>query len=229
VSDQRPLEASVAEVDEPRPRPERSAAERASDHAAIAASIDELLPTLITKLGATGLAELELREDGLRVRLRRPPEGAATHDRRTGDRPSRERSRAQAPGGPAGHAPGLAAVGPGRDGHDGREAGAGHREDRAGEPRHADGRTGDEGRVVATSPAVGVYQPRPEARAGTRVHAGDRLGTVDMLGIPQEVVAPADGLVGASLVDPGDAVEYGQELVVIEFASAAVATATRDD
>jgi pyruvate/2-oxoglutarate dehydrogenase complex dihydrolipoamide acyltransferase (E2) component len=40
-----------------------------------------------------------------------------------------------------------------------------------------------------------------------------------MLGVPQEVVAPSDGLVGASLVEPGDAVEYGQDLVVIEFAS----------
>jgi biotin carboxyl carrier protein len=46
---------------------------------------------------------------------------------------------------------------------------------------------------------------------------------VDMLGIPQEVVAPADGLVGASLVEPGDAVEYGQDLILIEFASAAPA------
>ncbi len=41
-----------------------------------------------------------------------------------------------------------------------------------------------------------------------------------MLGVPQEVVAPADGVVGASLVEPGDAVEYGQDLIVIEFASA---------
>jgi pyruvate/2-oxoglutarate dehydrogenase complex dihydrolipoamide acyltransferase (E2) component len=37
-----------------------------------------------------------------------------------------------------------------------------------------------------------------------------------MLGIGQEVVAPVDGIVGASLVDAGDAVEYGQELLVIE-------------
>jgi pyruvate/2-oxoglutarate dehydrogenase complex dihydrolipoamide acyltransferase (E2) component len=37
-----------------------------------------------------------------------------------------------------------------------------------------------------------------------------------MLGIPQEVVAPIDGIVGASLVEPGQAVEYGQELVIIE-------------
>ena len=229
MSDQRPLETSVAEATETRPRPERSAAERATDHAAIAASIDELLPTLITKLGATGLAELELREDGLRVRLRRPADGPVNHDRRAGDRPARDRSRpGQGAGTTGGHGPVLAAVGPGRDGRDGRDPG-GHRDDRSGESRQPDGRAADEGRVVATSPAVGIYQPRPEARAGPRVHAGDRLGSVDMLGIPQEVVAPADGLIGASLVDPGDAVEYGQELVVIEFASAALAAATRDD
>jgi biotin carboxyl carrier protein len=73
---------------------------------------------------------------------------------------------------------------------------------------------------VATSPAVGVYQPRTDARPGTRVRAGDRLGVVDMLGVAQDVVAPVDGLVGASLAEPGQAVEYGQELVVIELAEA---------
>ena len=39
-----------------------------------------------------------------------------------------------------------------------------------------------------------------------------------MLGIPQEVLAPADGILGASLVEAGQAVEYGQELIVIELA-----------
>ena len=75
----------------------------------------------------------------------------------------------------------------------------------------------DSRRVVATSPAVGIYQPRPEARSGTPIRAGDRLGAVDVLGVQQEVVAPVDGVVGSSLVEPGDAVEYGQELVVIEL------------
>jgi biotin carboxyl carrier protein len=42
-----------------------------------------------------------------------------------------------------------------------------------------------------------------------------------MLGVPQEVVAPSDGVVGASLVEAGDAVEYGQDLILIEFASPA--------
>mgnify|MGYP000238690566 CR=1 FL=1 len=75
--------------------------------------------------------------------------------------------------------------------------------------------------AIATSPAVGVFQPRPEARAGTRVRAGDRLGAVEMLGVPQDVVAPAAGIVGATLVESGQAVEYGQELVVIELAARA--------
>jgi len=38
-----------------------------------------------------------------------------------------------------------------------------------------------------------------------------------MLGVPQEVVAPTDGIVGATLVESGQAVEYGQELIRIEL------------
>ncbi len=79
----------------------------------------------------------------------------------------------------------------------------------------------DPHRVVATSPAVGVFQPRVDVKPGSRVRNGDRLGAVDMLGIPQEVVAPADGILGASLVEAGQAVEYGQELIVIELAGRA--------
>jgi biotin carboxyl carrier protein len=216
VPDQLSLEKRVVETVAQEPV-ERSAAARAADHAAIAGSIDGLLPALIAKLGATGLAELEIREDALRVRLRRPPEGAVPHDRRVGDRSGRgDRSRgttstAATVGVAHGslHTPGLTPVGPGRDGREGRTGGDGRDQARADQPQ-----------AVATSPAVGIYHPRAEARAGNRVRAGDRLGNVDMLGVPQEVVAPTDGLIGASLVEPGDAVEYGQELVVIEFAGA---------
>jgi biotin carboxyl carrier protein len=219
LTDQSPLETQVVEAIGGQVPAERSTAAKAADHAAIAGSIDELLPALIAKLGATGLAELEIREDGLRVRLRRPPDGAVSHDRRAGDRTGRVGSRGAATGGPhapgmphttAVHTPALTPVGPGREVRDGRESRSG-----GGEGREAP--RSSQVRAVATSPAVGIYHPRTEARAGTRVRAGDRLGTVDMLGVPQEVVAPTDGLVGASLVDPGDAVEYGQELVVIEF------------
>jgi biotin carboxyl carrier protein len=79
--------------------------------------------------------------------------------------------------------------------------------------------------AIAPSPAVGIYRPRSDARTGRRVRAGDVLGSVDMLGILQEVIAPADGVVGASLAAAGDAVEYGQPLVRIEFAPTADPTA----
>jgi biotin carboxyl carrier protein len=201
-------------------RPERSAAERSADHAAIDRLAGELLPALIAKLGATALGELEVREGAWRVRLRRSGDGVsggAPRERRPGDR---ERAARSAPaGGGTGHAQaGLTPVGPGRDGRDGLD-GLPEREGRDGAGRDGTGRDG--GRTVASSPAVGIFKPRPEARAGTKVRAGDRLGSVDMLGIPQEVVAPADGVVGASLVETGDAVEYGQDLILIEFASAA--------
>ncbi len=71
-------------------------------------------------------------------------------------------------------------------------------------------------RVPATSPAVGVFQARPEATPGARVRAGDRLAVVDLLGVPQDVVAPDDGVVVDVLVNSGEGVEYGQELILIE-------------
>lgn len=204
------------------PDRERTPLERAADHAAIDRLAADLLPALVAKLSATGLGEIEVREGDWRVRVRRPAMSTdGQHARRASDRPSRaqpghaghghppaafEGHRSAREGRSGGHStngstPALTPVGPGAA---------------AGDPptRHDGGR----GRVVATSPAVGIYQPRADASPGTRVRAGDRLGAVDMLGIAQEVVAPADGLVGASLVEPGEPVEYGQELVVIELA-----------
>jgi biotin carboxyl carrier protein len=168
----------------------REATDRAADHAAIGRLSDELLPALIAKLGATGLGELEVREGNWRVRLRRPSTASGSRDRRAGDRGSSERSSEKG------------AERPPRAHHHHAEPSSAVRTD---------------SRNVATSPAVGVYQPRKDLTAGARVRAGDRLGAVDMLGIAQEVVSPIDGIVGVSLVEAGDAVEYGQDLVVIEF------------
>ena len=50
---------------------------------------------------------------------------------------------------------------------------------------------------------------------GTRVRVGDALGHVDVLGVPEDVPAPADGLVAELVVEDGTAVEYGQELVIV--------------
>jgi len=70
--------------------------------------------------------------------------------------------------------------------------------------------------VAATSPAVGVYHPRRDLTVGTRVRAGDRIGWVDVLGVQQDVIVPVDGLIGSSLAEAGEAVEYGQGLVQLD-------------
>ena len=169
-------------------RHDRHETERATDHAAIDRLTGELLPALIAKLGATGLGELEVREGSWRVRLRRPGGTPAARDRRATDRGA-ERSAERS--------------------HATRDRGHHHAES------HSVVRS--DSRSVATSPAVGIFQPRKDLSAGSRVRAGDRLGAVDMLGVAQEVVAPIDGVVGTSLVEAGDAVEYGQDLITIEF------------
>jgi biotin carboxyl carrier protein len=64
---------------------------------------------------------------------------------------------------------------------------------------------------------VGVYHPRKDLAVGMRVRAGDRLGAVDVLGVREDVVAPVDGVIGVSLAETGEAVEYGQELIRIEL------------
>ena len=222
----------------------RTADERVADHAAIDRLAEELLPALVAKLSATGLAEIEVGEGSWTVRVRRPADGGGGHNRRATDRPSRSQP------GHAGHGHAPAGFEGHRSARDAKPAPAQHSTNGAspagadGEPTGSAGsvasggaassaapsaasatRASDDGadryRVIATSPAVGIYQPRPEAKSGTRVRSGDRLGAVDMLGIPQEVVAPADGIVGASLVEAGETVEYGQELVIIELATRA--------
>ena len=65
----------------------------------------------------------------------------------------------------------------------------------------------------ALSPAVGMY--KPGVPAGTRVRAGDRIATVDLLGIALDVVAPIDGIVIEVYPQVGDGVEYGEEIALI--------------
>jgi biotin carboxyl carrier protein len=200
---------------------ERAPGDRRADHEAIDALANELIPALIAKLGASGLGEIEVREGDWKVRLRRPADGAAT----AGGRRSGRSATAQ-PVRPA-----LTPVGPGRgpaeatsDEADVRATGATIEPDlELGESVEVPVRTRDPFRSIATSPAVGFFQPRPGIVPGARVRAGDPIGSIDVLGVPTEVVAPADGIVGASLVEPGEAVEYGQELVWVELLSGAPA------
>ena len=212
------------------PQRERTAksesATRLADHAGIDRLAEELLPALIAKLGTTHLGELEVREGDWHVRLRRPFGTAPGEGRRSGDKPSRSQ--------------------PGHEGHGhGRAAPEGHRASRSSGGSSgaasggASGITAGSGaasastngtgpdehllaksRAIATSPAVGIFQPGARAASGTRIRAGDTLGAVNVLGVPQDVLAPVDGIVGSTLVEAGMAVEYGQDLIRIELAAA---------
>jgi biotin carboxyl carrier protein len=200
-----------------------AAAARQADHESIDRLTEDLLPALIAKLGTTHLGELEVREGDWHVRLRRPYGTAPGEGRRSTDKPSRTQ--------------------PGHEGHGhGRAAPEGYRSPRAasgatagtGAASASSNGTGapeernlDKSRAIATSPAVGIFQPGSRAASGTRVRAGDSLGAVNVLGVPQDVLAPVDGVVGSTLVDPGDAVEYGQELIRIELAAAPPASEAR--
>jgi acetyl-CoA carboxylase biotin carboxyl carrier protein len=69
---------------------------------------------------------------------------------------------------------------------------------------------------MARSPAVGYFLPSPSAEVGRSVRGGDLLGHVEMLGIHHDVPSPADGVVIRALAASGQAVEYGQPLVLVE-------------
>ncbi len=213
-------------------------ASRLADHDGIARLTEELLPALIAKLGTTHLGELEVREGDWHIRLRRPFGTAPGEGRRSTDKPSRSQP------GHEGHAHGRAAPevhrsgrggggGGGSGGGGGAGAGGGAQVAGAGGAtsggsngtgggRGISGRDAGDGadrsRLIATSPAVGIFEPGARAASGTRVRAGDSLGAVNVLGVPQDVLAPVDGIVGATLVEAGIAVEYGQELIRIELA-----------
>jgi biotin carboxyl carrier protein len=196
-----------------------------ADHAAIERLVDGLLPALAARLGLGDLDELEIREGGWRVRLRRPrgqlPVGAAEAGPRTAREPGgsgssgpASRGATRGSGAARGAASGgsragtsLVGIGPAALGQDGERGSV-------------------RGRVrrPVTSPAVGIFQPGGSFAVGRRVRAGDRLGTIDVLGVPHDVLAPLDGLVLELRVEAGDPVEYGQELGIIEAVAPEVPT-----
>jgi biotin carboxyl carrier protein len=77
---------------------------------------------------------------------------------------------------------------------------------------------------MARSPAVGYFGPRPDLAVGLAVRAGDGLGHVEVLGLGQDVLARVDGIVGDILVESGQAVEYGQDLIRIDSLGRATGT-----
>ena len=168
------------------------------DHEAIGRLADDLLPALIAKLAASGLGEIEVRENGWKARLRKP--AGLDEARKAAAKVSAESHPAH------GHASARPAAAHARGTED-RDSRREENED----PAEA-----EPGLVAATSPAVGVYHPRRDLAVGMHVRAGDRIGWVDVLGVQQDVIVPVDGLIGSSLAEAGEAVEYGQGLVQLD-------------
>ena len=198
------------------PDPARPASDAGEGHRAIARISEELLPALIARLSASTLGELEIREANWRIRLSRDavPDAAPGAPGRP-DVASGERSRSPS------SAAGTATSGPGRttaaSPGSGPASAAPAVSGTAGSaaPTAGQSRTAALRRAV-TSPAVGYYTPRTGLTVGQALHAGDVLGTVDVLGVPYRVLAPVDGVLGRILAISGEAVEYGQELVRID-------------
>ena len=147
------------------------------DRQTIARLAADTLPRLIERLTKSDLGELEVREDGWRIRLSRPTQGAPIA---------------------------VAAKTPARSAASSSSA-------RTQIPVRADPPKG-----IVTSPAVGYFVSKEGVVVGFKVGRGDPIGFVDVLGVRQEVVAPADGVVGSMDVQPGQAIEYGQPVARID-------------
>ena len=159
----------------------------------IARLATDTLPRLIERLTKSQLGELEVREDGWRVRLRRPIADVAQTGAADG-RLARDR----------GHAGGATA------------GGAAHADRPVMASRSTHSQRPETMRGLATSPGVGYFVARDGVVVGFKVSSGDLLGHVDVLGVRQEIVAPIDGVVASVEVEGGQAIEYGQPVARVE-------------
>jgi biotin carboxyl carrier protein len=164
----------------------------------IARLATDTLPRLIERLARSELGELEVRDDGWRIRLRRA--GFEASSQASSERPTAERGISSGGGSTS------TAVSAGTARHDRVSPARGSPHARRPEPP----------RGVVSSPAVGYFIAHEEVTAGSSVRRGDVIGHVDVLGVRQEVVAPMDGVVAELQVEPGEAVEYGQAIARLE-------------
>jgi acetyl-CoA carboxylase biotin carboxyl carrier protein len=67
--------------------------------------------------------------------------------------------------------------------------------------------------LAIASPLVGIF--RPSVTPGDAVEPGQSIGAIEALGMPTSVEAPQSGTVEDLLVADGDAVEYGQPLLIL--------------
>lgn len=74
-------------------------------------------------------------------------------------------------------------------------------------------------RQVIRAGMVGIYRaPKKPLRPGDFVTAGTVVGNIDSMRILNPISAQHSGYIVSTLVEDGDAVEYGQELFVLDVA-----------
>ena len=148
------------------------------------------LKTLIDLVQASGIAEIEINEEGDHVRIVNRPAQAAQAAPAIIEIP-------QAAPAPAAPAPSAAPAA----------------------PSAAPASNSPSGTQV-TSPMVGTRAPSPGAdpfvEVGTQVKKGDTLCIIEAMKLLNEIEAEVSGTVKEILVDNGSPVEFGQPLFVIE-------------
>lgn len=151
------------------------------------------LKTLIDLVQASGIAEIEINEEGDHVRIVNRPAQAAQAAPAIIEIPQ----AAPAPAAPAPSAAPAAA------------------------PSAAPASNSPSGTQV-TSPMVGTFYRAPSPGAdpfvevGTQVKKGDTLCIIEAMKLLNEIEAEVSGTVKEILVDNGSPVEFGQPLFVIE-------------
>lgn len=153
------------------------------------------LKTLIDLVQASGIAEIEINEEGDHVRIVNRPAQAAQAAPAIIEIP-------QATPAPAAPAPSAAPAAPAA-------------------PSAAPASNSPSGTQV-TSPMVGTFYRAPSPGAdpfvevGTQVKKGDTLCIIEAMKLLNEIEAEVSGTVKEILVDNGSPVEFGQPLFVIE-------------
>lgn len=155
------------------------------------------LKTLIDLVQASGIAEIEINEEGDHVRIVNRPAQAAQAAPAIIEIPQ----AAPAPAAPAPAAPAPSAA--------------------PAAPSAAPASNSPSGTQV-TSPMVGTFYRAPSPGAdpfvevGTQVKKGDTLCIIEAMKLLNEIEAEVSGTVKEILVDNGSPVEFGQPLFVIE-------------
>ncbi|HEY2845660.1 MAG TPA: acetyl-CoA carboxylase biotin carboxyl carrier protein [Bryobacteraceae bacterium] len=153
-------------------------------------NIDEI-KELLDLFNSSGVGELELEQDGVRIRIRKAGENPDYTVSTAGGQQAQESApAATAPGAPAASATGAAAA-------------------------------VETGTELVKSPIVGTYYdaPSPDAppfiKVGDAVEAGQVLCIIESMKLMNEIEAETAGIIAAKLVENGRPVEYGEALFSI--------------